>query len=102
MIELCLAELKNCEFSIIGLVDDLILMHPLIPWSPDPVPGLAGRRVLITAGRQDPICPAPLTEALAGFLSAQGAAVEMIWHPGGHEIRQDELTAIQGFLGSGA
>ncbi|MDU8943812.1 alpha/beta hydrolase [Ovoidimarina sediminis] len=94
--------LASVAFARPDLVDDLILMHPLIPWSPDPVPGLAGRRVLITAGRQDPICPAPLTEALAGFLSAQGAAVEMIWHPGGHEIRQDELTAIQGFLGSGA
>lgn len=81
-----------------GLVDDLILMHPLIPWSPDPQPGLRGRRVLITAGRQDPICPAPLTETLAGYLTDQGAKVDLLWHPGGHEIRQDELGAIATFL----
>ena len=32
------------------------LLHPLIPWEPAPV-DLTGRRVLITAGRRDPICP---------------------------------------------
>ena len=37
-----------------GLVDDAILMHPLIPWEPEPQPGLDGRRVLITAGERGP------------------------------------------------
>jgi phospholipase/carboxylesterase len=82
------------------LVDDLILMHPLIPWTPAPQPGLSGRRVLLTAGQRDPICPAPLTQALADYFRAQGAEVTDIWHPGGHEIRQDEVAAIQTFLGA--
>lgn len=80
------------------LVDDLILMHPLIPWSPDPAPGLAGRRVLITAGERDPICPMPLTQALAAYFTEQGAQVETLWHPGGHEIRPEEIKAAQAFL----
>jgi phospholipase/carboxylesterase len=80
------------------LVDDLILLHPLIPWEPEPQPGLAGRRVLITAGRRDPICPPPLTERLARWFEAQGAAVTVDWHPGGHEIAQAEVAAIQRFL----
>jgi phospholipase/carboxylesterase len=82
------------------LVDDLILMHPLIPWTPAPQPGLSGRRVLLTAGQRDPICPAPLTQALADYFRAQGAEVTDIWHQGGHEIRQDEVSAIQTFLGA--
>lgn len=81
-----------------GIVDDLVLMHPLIPWTPDPQPGLKGRRVLITAGERDPICPAPMTQALADYLAAQGAEVTLDWHPGGHEIAQGELAAIAGFL----
>jgi phospholipase/carboxylesterase len=91
--------LAAVAFTRPDLVDDLILMHPLIPWSPEPQPGLKGRRVLITSGKSDPICPAPLTEALAGYLSRQGAEVTDAWHPGGHEIRQEELTALQRFLG---
>ncbi len=80
------------------LVDDVVLLHPLIPWAPDPQPGLAGRRVLITAGKRDPICPAPQTRALAAYLTAQGAQVDLVWHPGGHEIRQEEIQAVQRFL----
>ena len=82
------------------IVDELILMHPLIPFTPDPQPALAGRKALVTAGRFDQMCPAPLTEAFEGYLKAQGVELTTHWHEGGHEIRQDELTAIQGFLGA--
>ena len=80
------------------IVDDLILMHPLIPFTPDPQPGLKGRRVLVTAGRNDPICPAPLTLDLVSWLEGQSADVTVEWHDGGHELRQSELAAIQSFL----
>ncbi|MCC5974361.1 MAG: alpha/beta hydrolase [Rubellimicrobium sp.] len=80
------------------LVDDLILLHPLIPFAPDPQPGLKGRRILITAGQRDPICPAPMTRSLADWLTAQGAEVTLHWHPGGHEIARTELAEIQSFL----
>jgi phospholipase/carboxylesterase len=81
-----------------GLVDEIVLLHPLIPWDPAPQPGLTGRRVLVTAGQRDPICPAPLTERLAKWFEAQGADVSLAWHPGGHEIAQAEIAAIQRFL----
>ena len=80
------------------LVDDLILLHPLIPWSPDPQPGLEGRRVLITAGERDPICPAPMTTALEGYLVRQGAEVTTHWQPGGHQIVESEIGAVRNFL----
>jgi phospholipase/carboxylesterase len=92
--------LASVAFVRPDLVDDLILMHPLIPWTPAPQPGLSGRRVLLTAGQRDPICPAPLTQALTDYLRAQGAEVTDIWHPGGHEIRQDEVSAVQTRLGT--
>jgi phospholipase/carboxylesterase len=76
----------------------MVLMHPLIPWTPAPQPGLKGRRVLITAGERDPICPKPLTEALVEWFTAQGAAVETLWHQGGHEIRPEEIEALRRFV----
>lgn len=80
------------------LIDASVLMHPLIPWTPEPVHGLAERDVLITAGRRDPICPAPLTQVLADWFGAQGAATKIAWHEGGHEIVQTELAATAEFL----
>lgn len=84
-------------FKYPDLFDAAVLMHPLIPFTPDPQPRLAGKRVLITAGQRDPICPPSGTHALSDYLSAQGAAVDVFWHPGGHEVRQEELVAIQRF-----
>jgi len=81
------------------LIDRLILFHPLIPWSPDPQPGLGGTQVLVTAGERDPICPAPLTRSYLAWLRAQGAEVTEHWHAGGHELRPEELQAAQALLG---
>ena len=80
------------------LVETLVLMHPLIPWAPNDQPGLKGRKVLITAGERDPICPAPSTQALVDYLETQGAEVTVHWHPGGHEIAQSEVDAITQFV----
>lgn len=81
------------------LFDRVVLMHPLIPWTPVPQPGLAGREVMITAGRRDPLCPLPLTEALARHLTAEGADVTLTLHDGGHEVARQEIGAIAAFLG---
>ena len=80
------------------LFTDVVLMHPLIPWKPIDFVGVAKTRVLITAGKRDPICPAPLTQNLAGFLRGQGSSVELVWHDGGHDLRQVELDAAKTFL----
>ncbi|MEI2386158.1 alpha/beta hydrolase [Breoghania sp. JC706] len=81
-----------------GLFDRVALLHPLIPWKPAPQPGLAGKRILITAGRRDPICPPELTDALAAYLKAQAADVTLSQHEGGHEIRQQEIADLRNFL----
>lgn len=81
------------------LFDRAVLMHPLIPFSPKDNPALSAVKVLVTAGRADPICPAPVSEALADYLVRQGADVTVDWHDGGHEIRRNEIEAVQRFLG---
>jgi phospholipase/carboxylesterase len=80
------------------LIERAVLLHPLIPFAPPPAPGLSGRRILISAGRRDPMAPADRTLALAEFLTSQGAAVELTWHEGGHDLRQEELEAARRFL----
>ena len=80
------------------LFDTLALLHPLIPWVPDPEPGLAAKRVLVTGGRQDPICPPELTQGLADWFTAQMADCAVAMHPGGHEIQQTEIDCLADFL----
>lgn len=53
---------------------------------------------MVTAGRHDPICPLPQTEALARWLEGQGARLEMSLRDGGHGISRRELTALADFL----
>lgn len=77
---------------------DLVLLHPLIPFTFAPQPAVKATRVLITAGERDPICPPHLTTALADWFTAQGAEVSLVWHPGGHEIAAMEMQAIRRFL----
>lgn len=85
-------------FGAPELFDRAVLMHPLIPWTPADQPGLKDRQVLLTAGRRDPICPLPQTEALIGWLTAQGARLQVALHDGGHEITPPELNAVAAFL----
>jgi phospholipase/carboxylesterase len=85
-------------FSAPETFDSAALLHPLIPFEPAPQPGLAGKPILVTAGRRDGMCPAPQTQALVDWLKSQGADVTLFWHDGGHEIRQEELLAVRDWL----
>ena len=87
--------LASVLFSAPQLVDRAALLHPLIPFAPPAQPGLRGRRVLLSAGRRDPIAPFAASEALERYFETQGAAVELVAHPGGHELVQQELVAAR-------
>lgn len=86
--------LASVAFDNPDIFDDIALMHPLVPWTPADDPRLASLRVLITAGRRDPICPPAMTSALRDYFARQGAKVELEWHDGGHEIRPGETQAV--------
>jgi phospholipase/carboxylesterase len=94
--------LASVLFEATELIDCALLLHPLIPFTPPPQPGLARKRILITAGRQDPIAPVKTTEALADYFRAQGSIVELLWHGGGHALADTELAAAAAFLAKGA
>jgi phospholipase/carboxylesterase len=90
--------LASMIFTAPRLFGELVLMHPLIPWRPADNPDLASLRVLITAGRNDPICPAEQTQELARYFRSQTNSTALEWHPGGHELRPSEIDAAANFL----
>lgn len=90
--------LASMLFRDPSLFDRAALMHPLIPWTPEPQPALSGKRILITVGEVDPISPLKLSKSLIEWFKAQGADVDALIAPGGHEIRPAELEALSAFL----
>jgi phospholipase/carboxylesterase len=52
------------------------LLRAMVPLAAPPAANLAGRRVLILSGSQDPIVPAENAARLAAMLQGAGAAVE--------------------------
>lgn len=90
--------LASVVFAQPALFDGAVLMHPLIPFEPRISGDLKQSRILITAGRRDPICPPNLTNRLDAYLRAAGADATVEWHEGGHELRPNEIDAARRFL----
>jgi len=78
-----------------GLLKGAILLSPMVPFEPDPLPGLAGTAVFIGAGRNDAMVPIDQTERLASILERSGASVTTHWGSGGHSITPGEITAAK-------
>lgn len=89
--------LAAVQFAAPGLFDALVLMHPLIPFTP-PAAQFGALDVLITAGQRDPMASSAQTQSLHDYFAGHGAATSLFWHGGGHELRQEELRETQAFL----
>ena len=70
-----------------------ILLRPMVPFVPERPPALAGKRVLVAAGRTDPVVPAAQVEQLTGILRDAGADVTLHWSGSGHTLDRADLTA---------
>ena len=85
----------NMAAALLLLHPDLLagaaLLRPVLPLAPPAPPALAGKPVLIAAGRRDPYAPVARVEALAARLRAAGAAVELVWSEVGHALDPAEL-----------
>ena len=83
-----------------NLLEGAALLRPMLPYTPDPPPDLAGKRVLIAAGEGDPMVPANQPPELAAMLTGFGAEVTTSTAPGaGHGLSQSDLEALRAWFG---
>jgi len=75
-----------------------ILLRAMVPLVPTPLPQLAGKRILISAGRMDPMGNAEETAKLRGLFEKSGAAVSVTWQAAGHSLTQKDLVDAQAWL----
>jgi phospholipase/carboxylesterase len=76
-----------------GSLSAALLLRPMVPLVPAPLPKLAGVRVLISAGRSDPIVPPSQSQALADLLERSGADITLHWSNAGHGLTGEDLEA---------
>jgi phospholipase/carboxylesterase len=59
------------------------------------------RRALVVNGTSDTLVSEEMTSALVAQLAAVGATVEVLGHPGGHDVPADLLPAIAAYVAAG-
>ncbi|MGP4040504.1 alpha/beta hydrolase [Gracilibacillus sp. D59] len=72
-----------------------VLHHPMVPRRGIELPDLAAVKVLITAGRNDPLCTEQESIDLKEILKENGADVEIHWENNGHQLTQAEAEAAK-------
>ncbi len=74
------------------------LLRPMVPFMPDALPDLSGKRVLLASGRRDPLIPVANAEALADMYRRAGAEVQHAWGPASHGLIQDDLRVSKAWF----
>jgi phospholipase/carboxylesterase len=80
-----------------GLLHSALLFRAMVPYETHAV-GLEGTRVLILAGRRDPIIPLANAERLATLLREGGAEVTLDIREAGHQLDPGEIEAARRWL----
>lgn len=75
-----------------------VLFRAMVPFESINTPSLRGRRVLISAGRQDQMISAAGTERLAAILREAGAEIQLEWQPAGHGLIAADVDAGRRFF----
>jgi predicted esterase len=75
-----------------------VLIRAMVPFEPTSTPDLAGKAVLLSEGRMDPLIPAASAERLAALLRGAGGDVELVWQQGGHGLTNGDVTVARRWL----
>ena len=75
-----------------------VLLRPMVPLVPAVLPKLAGKRVLISSGRFDPMGNAQETRRLREMFENAGAAVTMAEQAAGHNLVQEDFAQAKRWL----
>ena len=81
-----------------GLLQGAILLRPMLVYEPDELPDLKGASALISAGRMDPIVPAPSVEKLDALLRSSGCDVTLNWQLAAHNLLPSEVREAAKWL----
>lgn len=79
-------------------LDGAALFRPMVPFTPEKPPALAGKPVFLGAGRFDPLVRPDETERWAAMLREYGADVTLHWSAIGHALSQEDVAAASAWI----
>jgi predicted esterase len=74
-----------------GILQGAILLRPMLVYEPSERNDLSGSTVFISAGRMDPIVPAPSVERLVELFESAHAEVTLKWQLAAHSLVPSEV-----------
>jgi len=75
-----------------------ILFRAMVPFIPENMPDLSSKKVLLSAGKFDPIVSKSQIEGLLNILQKSGADVTLKWQQSGHNLTQKDIFDAKEWL----
>jgi predicted esterase len=75
-----------------------ILFRAMVPFVPETLANLSGKRIFMSSGLRDPIATREEAEKLSGLLRQARAVVDLQWQNSGHELTQEDIDAAKQWL----
>lgn len=75
-----------------------ILFRAMVPFIPTTLPKLSDKKVLLSAGKFDPIVSKSQIEELLNILQKSGAEVTLMWQQSGHNLIQTDIVNAKEWL----
>jgi phospholipase/carboxylesterase len=75
-----------------------ILFRAMVPFRPDILPELSGKKILLSAGTFDPIVSKSQIEDLLKILQKSGADANLKWQQSGHDLTQSDISNAKEWL----
>jgi predicted esterase len=92
----------NIATSILLLSPDVfqgaILFRAMIPLVPNPLPNLLNKKILLSAGLQDPIVSKKETENLYRLFQKTNAITTLKWQPSSHNLIQEDILVAKSWI----
>jgi phospholipase/carboxylesterase len=79
-------------------ISGAIMYRAMVPFEPETLPNLTGKRILLSEGKQDPLVPIQNAERLQAILKQAGADVTLAWRNAGHNLVRDDLEGAEEWL----
>ncbi len=80
------------------VIQGAILFRAMIPFIPDPLPNLSSKKVLLSAGLEDPIVSRNETENLYRLFQKTNAITTLKWQPSSHNLIQEDIVVAKPWI----
>ena len=75
-----------------------ILFRAMVPFIPDPLPNLSNKKILLSAGLEDPIVSRNETENLFRLFQKTNAIITLKWQPSSHNLIQEDILVAKPWI----